>query len=360
MPVFLQWMAWLVSAALILASPLAHAAEINAAATPGCQISLKGLIEPGDAAKLEAALAALRDESTNVTFCLDGPGGDYDEALRMIWMLLKRTNVATIVERGAQCFSACAFLFLAGNTQASEDGELAPDRTLDVRAALGFHAPYLEGGASAKAAEPTEASFRSGVNAIANMLEIDRRELFPRGLLAKALQVGPNYLLYIDTIEKAGVWSIRLKGYSAASTLTDTMLDQACRNKDMWTNFSHSFLGRPADDPEQSHGYRQSDFPEIRGTGKAVTLSGGKYRVALDLFGYEATNTCTIDVYHDPKRGLFLSAAMAPAEQSATDPGQFEQDVVSRLSDPYSMDLVTTPLWYVFAPDTKLKAIAAP
>ena len=55
-------------------------------------------------------------------------------------------------------------------------------------------------------------NFRRGVSAIAKMLEIDRRELIPRGLLAKALQVEPNELLYVDTIEKVGVWSIKLEG----------------------------------------------------------------------------------------------------------------------------------------------------
>jgi hypothetical protein len=348
------------SAALMLAPP-ARGAEIKPGDSPGCQIKLDGSIQAGDAEKLDAAFAALpTDDGHGAKLCLNSPGGNYDEALKMISIVLKRSNVATVVDRGAQCYSACAFLFLAGNSQASEDGELAPDRTLDVSATLGFHAPYLKGGTGTDVAEVTIENFRRGVNAIAKMLEMDRRELFPRGLLAKALQVAPNYLLYVDTIEKAGVWSVKLKGFAAPEVLTDRMLDQACRNKDMWTNYSHTFLARPADDPDELHGYRESDFPEIRGTGQPVKLTGGKYRTVLDLFGYEATNICVIDVYQRAPQGLFLSLTMVPAEQPGPDPAQFAQYVDARLDDPLSLAGISTPLWYVYSPETTLKSIAQP
>jgi hypothetical protein len=290
-----------------------------------------------------------------MTLCLNSLGGNYDEALKMIMVVLKRTNIATIVDRGAECYSACAFLFLSGNAQASEDGELAPDRTMDVGATLGFHAPYLnavDGGTDVAAA--TIENFRRGVTAIAKLLEIDARNLFPRGLLAKALQVGPNELLYIDTVEKVGVWSIKLKGYKPPRALTSRMLDQACRNKDMWTNFSHSMLGRPPGDDDTLHGMRQSDFPEIRGTDDPIKLTGGRFREVLDLFGYDATNACTVDVVVASDGGLYLSLTMLPVEEAAPAAEEIALQVSSRLDDPRSMELVTAPLWYVNSPDTPL------
>ncbi len=338
----------------------ARSAEIRLGSSSDCRISLDGPIEAGDADRLAAAFDAAPPGDEHVTLCLNSPGGSYGEGLEMIELVLKRTNVATVVDQGAQCFSACAFLFLAGNTPVSEDGEMAPDRTLDVRATLGFHAPYMKGGTAAKLPEANAESYRRGVHAIARMLEIDRRELFPRGLLAKALQVGPDYLLYIDTIEKAGVWSIKLKGYRAPEPLTDAMLDQACRNKDIWTNYAHSFLTRAADDPDELHGIGQSDFPEIRGSGEPIRLVDGRYRLVLDLFGYEATNNCIVDVYEDAQGGTHLSPTMLPVEQNAPEPGQLASDIAARSSDPYSLELVSDPLWYVFAPETKLSSIAAP
>ncbi len=343
--------------ALLFPALPTHGAEVGPGSSPGCQLKLEGPIEAGDSDKLSAALDGLGStggfDSRNVSLCLNSLGGNYDEALKLITTVLKHTNIATVVDRGAECYSACAFLFLAGNAQRSEDGELAPDRTLDVRATLGFHAPYLE----ADTAEATMLNFRRGVTAIAKLLEIDRRELFPRGLLAKALQVRPNDLLYVDTIEKAGVWSIKLKGYKPPTALTTRMLDQACRSKDLWTNFAHTVLGRPADDPESLHGMRQSDFPEIRGSDEPIKLSQGRYRQALDLFGYEATNMCTVDVFANEKNELFLSLSMLPTEQEAPQPEQLGAQVMASLDDRQTLDVLTTPLWYVFSPDTTLMSL---
>ena len=329
-------------------------AEVGPGHAPVCELKLEGAIEAGDSEKLSAALYALGAaggfDSRAVSLCLNSLGGNYDEALKLMTTLLTFTNVATIVDAGAECYSACAFLFLAGNAQRSEDGELAPNRTLDVRGTLGFHAPYLQTGTGTDVTAATIENFRRGVSAIAKMLEIDRRELIPRGLLAKALQVRSNELLYVDTIEKVGVWSIKLKGYKPPAALTSRMLDQACRNKDMWTNFSHTVLGRPADDLEELHGLRQSDFPEIRGSDEPIKLADGRFRTTLDLFGHEATNVCIIDVYSNEKNELFLALTMFPADQEQPEPEPFAEQVTARLNDPQSLEVISDPaLVHLFA-----------
>ncbi len=341
-----------------------HGAEVGPGNVPVCELKIEGTIEAGDSEKLSAALNALGAaggfDSRNVSLCLNSLGGNYDEALKLMTTLLTVTNVGTIVDAGAECYSACAFLFLAGNAQRSEDGELAPNRTLDVRGTLGFHAPYLQTGTGTDVTAATIENFRRGVGAIAKMLEIDRRELIPRGLLAKALQVRSNELLYVDTIEKVGVWSIKLKGYRPPASLTSRMLDQACRNKDMWTNFSHTVLGRPADDPESLHGLRQSDFPEIRGSDEPITVADGRFHETLDLFGHEATNVCIVDVYSDEKNELYLSLSMFPADQQQPEPEPFAEQVTARLNDPQSLEVISTPLWYAYSPDTALMSLARP
>jgi hypothetical protein len=353
-----------VGTALLLPTLPAHGAEVGPGNAPLCELKLEGAIEAGDSEKLSAALSALCAaggfDSRNVSVCLNSLGGNYDEALKLMTTLLTFTNVATVVDAGAECYSACAFLFLAGNAQRSEDGELAPNRTLDVRGTLGFHAPYLQTGTGTDVTAATIENFRRGVSAIAKMLEIDRRELIPRGLLAKALQVRSNELLYVDTIEKVGVWSIKLKGYKPPASLTSRMLDQACRNKDMWTNFSHTVLGRPADDPESLHGLRQSDFPEIRGSEEPIKLADGRFHETLDLFGHEATNVCIVDVYSNEKNELYLSLSMFPADQQQPEPEPFAEQVTARLNDPQSLEVISTPLWYAYSPDTALMSLARP
>jgi hypothetical protein len=347
---------------LLIAMLPAQGAQLGPGRSGVCQLTLKGPIEEGDSDKLakELDFAPLDRGIADARLCLDSPGGNYDEGLKLVTLVLKHTNVATVIDRGAECYSACAFLFLAGNAQKSEDGELGPDRTLDVRGTLGFHAPYLTSATSTDATEATIENFRRGVSAIAKLLEIDRRELFPRGLLAKALQVGPEELLFVDTVEKAGVWSIKLKGYKLPAALSSHLLDQACRNKDLWTNFSHTVLGRPAEDPEELHGLRQSDFPEIRGSNEPIKLAQGKHRETLDMFGYEATNFCVADVYLDSKKRLFLSLQMVPTDRQDPIPDELAQQVEGSLDQPQTLDLLTTPLWYVYAPETPLKSIALP
>ena len=352
------------TAALQFGVPPVRAAEVGPANPAVCELKLEGPIEAGDSDKLSAALSAQGAaggfDSRELRLCLNSLGGNYDEALKLMATLLTFTNIETIVDAGAECYSACAFLFLAGNTQRSEDGELAPNRTLDVRGTLGFHAPYLQTGTGTDVTAATIENFRRGVSAIAKMLEIDRRELIPRGLLAKALQVKSNELLYVDTIEKVGVWSVKLKGYKPPAALTSKMLDQACRNKDMWTNFSHSILGRAADDRDELHGLRQSDFPEIRGTDDPIKLVDGRFHSTLDLFGHEATNVCIIDVYADEKNELYLSLTMFPADQQLPEPEPFAEQVKSRLTDPQSLEVISTPLWYVYGPETTLMSLGRP
>ena len=44
---------------------------------------------------------------------------------------------------GAECYSACGLIFLAGRVD-DRGGESYPSRYLHIGARLGFHAPYIE------------------------------------------------------------------------------------------------------------------------------------------------------------------------------------------------------------------------
>jgi hypothetical protein len=128
----------------------------------------------------------------------------------------------------------------------------------------------------------------------------------------------------------------------------------------LWTNFSHTVLARPADDLEELHGVRQSDFPEIRGSDEPIQIVDGRFRATLDLFGHEATNVCIIDVYANEKNELYLSLTMFPADQPLPAPEPFAEQVAARLGDPQSLEVISTPLWYVYAPETTLMSLGRP
>ena len=73
---------------------------------------------------------------------LQSEGGNYIEGLRLA-EFARDHALATRVQSGAYCYSACAFAFLGGSGYAGSGGVGAYiDRTLDPGGTLGFHAPY--------------------------------------------------------------------------------------------------------------------------------------------------------------------------------------------------------------------------
>jgi hypothetical protein len=115
-----------------------------------CHIRLVGETSSGDAKRIEDAFSAaierrpikINDPLENSTvMCLDSPGGSYIEALS-IMDLLKDRGIGTVIERESRCYSACAFIFMAGQVQADE-GMSYPWRQMHFAGRLGFHAPYF-------------------------------------------------------------------------------------------------------------------------------------------------------------------------------------------------------------------------
>jgi hypothetical protein len=251
----------------------AHAADIilvtpnniKAGNSHACNIRLEGAIVPGDAKKLLAARKRLEDLNENnwtslaelwtlkrPLLCLNSSGGDYDEALRMSSALLAdefpETQMRTYVDSGSSCFSACAFVFLAGKEIGRGD-ERWPSRHLHVGAHLGFHAPYLVPRTGDKLYSRTDVQdiFRSGVDSIRRAVKIfDYRTSGGEGvetggdpwvrssLFVEALARGPTELLLIDTIGKVGRWNIKLIGARVSKPLNKEQLRTACDNAAAW------------------------------------------------------------------------------------------------------------------------------
>jgi hypothetical protein len=75
---------------------------------------------------------------------LNGPGGSYYEGLA-IADYLRANHIATVVERGATCYSACAFAFLGGSGYSPQEGiGTYIDRMVEPGSIVGFHAPYSD------------------------------------------------------------------------------------------------------------------------------------------------------------------------------------------------------------------------
>src|SRR5262245_19401427 len=108
-----------VAAIALVAATTAQAAEIKRI---GGDISITGMITPGDAAKFKAI-----DANTGRTVILHSPGGYVADAA-LISIQIRSQSYATRVPRRAKCDSACVLIWLAGIR-----------RELDPRSSVGVH-----------------------------------------------------------------------------------------------------------------------------------------------------------------------------------------------------------------------------
>ena len=181
----------------------------------------------------EFATPVLNGEMNIVHVCLSSGGGSFAEAQKIIEYMTSGAGVATIVRAGDECYSACALIFMFGNIRTFGENRFI-DRRLDVRGKLGFHAPYV----TADAVVPEEVvakAYQSGIQAVANLLELDRKGFLNRALVVDFLRTGPDTFLNLDTVGKAGEWVVELTGYALPGEVTSAMLGQACENDIEWT-----------------------------------------------------------------------------------------------------------------------------
>lgn len=98
------------------------------------------------------------DGGSAAVLTMNGPGGAYSEGLAMA-DFLRANHIATVVERGSVCYSACAFAFLGGSGYSSMDGfGTYVDRMIEPGGVVGFHAPYRDEASFLEALEQRGAS----------------------------------------------------------------------------------------------------------------------------------------------------------------------------------------------------------
>lgn len=174
--------------------------------------------------------------------CLDSPGGSFPEALR-IADFFKSKPVATKIEAGARCESACALMFMAGNFSYFEGGKSAW-RVLHPRGRLGFHAPHLPLRAESYPKEEVENAWNISLDVVSNtifQLILAHRDFEDGGeramkvsLLGHMLKTPGADMYYIDTVDKVGRWDISIFPVKNFSPRSDRDYLHACFNKLSW------------------------------------------------------------------------------------------------------------------------------
>jgi hypothetical protein len=259
------------------------------------------------------------------------------------FMLKSPASFRTVVDRGEECASICALIFLSGHQKVKGMAD-RPDRKLHVRGQLAFHGPYIRPSAKTYDKRLVSAAHAAALKAVGKLIGLDKQTLFPMSLLGAGLEKGADEFLLIETIGQAGAWSIDLYGYRKPTMFTLTALTQACTNYNSWSVFEESpFSPMPdieADDPP-----------------KIVRFEGKKFRHVLDGYGGEGTYNCFVDAIDAGPKGLFFKVQIgskndAEVKQASTN---LQKEALGGPATPTGPG---TPLFYVYGPSTKLSEIS--
>lgn len=268
-----------------------------------CTIRLTGVIEPGDAEKLEKVVQSRFDSKTSPThgdsLCLDGPGGSLDAAVTMA-MRLRASSVSAIVPPNASCLSACAVVFMGGSSRQNRIAKNA--RFMFATSRVGFHAPSLEVQNGSYDKETVAKAFDVAVSALGRIaIQLSRPEWaettvkFPYSLLGAMLDYRGQNFLMIELVEHAGVWDIEVIGLRSAKP-TERSLKNLCDNALRWVKDQPSLewrsLNRLSAEPltnrvEQIEDQRWSaSTPDWIGVKCDIKrLEQGDYKVSVEVKG---------------------------------------------------------------------------
>jgi Lysozyme inhibitor LprI len=203
-----------------------------------CELFVSGKIEPDDTVKLLKALGDRHGgKGDAVETCLDSDGGNFEEALELADLFIRR-GLATNIEAGRKCLSACAILFMTGMRYSTGGSEIA--RSLHVEGKLGFHAPQprIPAGATIDADDVVSA-YAAAIEGVGQkLLKLSRirgrswdDQLFKPSLLNEMMMVqGPRNYYYIDTTRKAFEYEIRLEGVAPYAGFDIDDARSACEN----------------------------------------------------------------------------------------------------------------------------------
>jgi hypothetical protein len=142
--------------------------------------------------------------------CLNSLGGSFAEGLAIAKNI--ENGSKTLIPGGAQCYSACAIIFMGGSFW--EEGMYYPRRKLSVHGKLGFHAPYMVLPDHNYSSEALASAYKLGLQSVAEMIEIgqgiDHESAIPPAIIYELLKKGPDEAYMVDTVDKANKLHITL------------------------------------------------------------------------------------------------------------------------------------------------------
>jgi len=178
---------------------------------PGCDFLFTGIVEGGDARQIESII---RPSVEGVTLCLDSPGGNFVEGIRMFYAIWYKDSIETRVRNGNSCFSACALAFQGGSRVVGTGTIRGKFASIEPGARLGFHAPTLVLPDDKQYSPGTvKIAYNEAIWGASQLFLMSRMEEHAaRGmsdfLYANTLATPPESMYEIDTIGKASLAEI--------------------------------------------------------------------------------------------------------------------------------------------------------
>ena len=170
-------------------------------------IAFSGVVTKGDSEKLKALIeqvCAGKDcdiQNVSAILSFDSPGGSFNEGIALA-EAIREANVATVVEDGKVCLSACALAWLGGSGFHATGGVgTYIDRTIEPGARIGFHSPYFS--AKAMAALPPDERLDVQANGLRTGISALVRFLTAFGVAPQVIDrivgMGPDQVMSLDT-----------------------------------------------------------------------------------------------------------------------------------------------------------------
>lgn len=181
---------------------------------PGCDFLFNGIVESGDARRIEDII---RPSAKGVTLCLDSPGGSYVEGIRMFYAIWFKGSIETRVRNGHSCLSACALAFQGGSRVVGTGLIRAKFASIEPGAVLGFHAPTLVlPNENQYSSDTVKAAYDEAVWGASQLFLMSRVEQHAaRGmsdfLYSNTLATSPESIYEIDTIGKASLAEVGVR-----------------------------------------------------------------------------------------------------------------------------------------------------
>jgi hypothetical protein len=178
-----------------------------------CDYLFSGEVEPGDALKIESMIPARYDGSR---LCLNSPGGDFTEGLKMFQVIWNKDSVATLIRSGDSCMSACALAFLGGSLVQGTGTMRSKNTVIEPGARLGFHAPRLvlpQG--NAYEAATVQNAYTLAISSSAELFQLTQQVDtgawgMTEFLFYQTLKTPPESIYEVDTVGKANLSGVQI------------------------------------------------------------------------------------------------------------------------------------------------------